>query len=194
VALSLSSLCSLCSLGFLDICHSDEKCKGLFINSFLIKPIQRLCKYPLLLRELIEHTPETHPDYQVLVTSKQKVCPSAWLSLSLSVHLSGRPARFSDRSLGHVCVVSLTLRCASHLLLLSSSPYRSRKWFLLSTKRSEKWRIWRKCTKLRSVSVWRFVTLWCLFPLSSESLVSPRTHSSMLHTRIFFVFLCCVCG
>eukprot|EP00013_Stygamoeba_regulata_P022255 CAMPEP_0177645734 /NCGR_PEP_ID=MMETSP0447-20121125/9404_1 /TAXON_ID=0 /ORGANISM="Stygamoeba regulata, Strain BSH-02190019" /LENGTH=824 /DNA_ID=CAMNT_0019148231 /DNA_START=190 /DNA_END=2664 /DNA_ORIENTATION=+ len=59
--------------GFLDICHSDDKCKGLFINSFLIKPIQRLCKYPLLLRELIEHTPETHPDYSVLISSKEKI-------------------------------------------------------------------------------------------------------------------------
>ncbi|KJE89238.1 hypothetical protein CAOG_000751 [Capsaspora owczarzaki ATCC 30864] len=33
------------------------------IGSSLIKPIQRICKYPLLLRELIKHTPETHPDF-----------------------------------------------------------------------------------------------------------------------------------
>jgi hypothetical protein len=34
----------------MDICHSDPRCRGLFLQSFLIKPIQRVCKYPLLLR------------------------------------------------------------------------------------------------------------------------------------------------
>src|SRR3990167_2876140 len=37
----------------LDICHRDPSCKGLFLQSFLIKPIQRVCKYPLLLRVFI---------------------------------------------------------------------------------------------------------------------------------------------
>ena len=35
---------------YLDTCHTDPRCKGLFISSFLIKPVQRVCKYPLLLR------------------------------------------------------------------------------------------------------------------------------------------------
>ena len=39
----------------LDICHSDPRCKGLFLQSFLIKPIQRVCKYPLLLRVIISY-------------------------------------------------------------------------------------------------------------------------------------------
>ena len=34
----------------LDVCHTDPRCRGLFLQSFLIKPIQRVCKYPLLLR------------------------------------------------------------------------------------------------------------------------------------------------
>ena len=33
------------------------------MNAFLIKPVQRACKYPLLLKELLKQTPETHPDY-----------------------------------------------------------------------------------------------------------------------------------
>ena len=37
----------------LDICHGDPRCRGLFLQSFLIKPIQRVCKYPLLLRVCI---------------------------------------------------------------------------------------------------------------------------------------------
>ncbi len=31
---------------------------------FLVKPFQRLLKYPLLLRELQKLTPESHPDYK----------------------------------------------------------------------------------------------------------------------------------
>lgn len=34
----------------LEVCHTDARCRGLFLQSFLIKPIQRVCKYPLLLR------------------------------------------------------------------------------------------------------------------------------------------------
>jgi len=36
------------------------------LNSFLLKPVQRVCKYPLLLRELLSKTPESHPDYDDL--------------------------------------------------------------------------------------------------------------------------------
>jgi hypothetical protein len=37
------------------------------LNSLLLKPIQRVLKYPLLLQELIKNTDETHEDYQDLV-------------------------------------------------------------------------------------------------------------------------------
>uniref|UniRef100_A0A3Q3WH54 Uncharacterized protein n=1 Tax=Mola mola TaxID=94237 RepID=A0A3Q3WH54_MOLML len=36
------------------------------MGSLLIKPVQRIMKYPLLLRELWQATPEDHPDYQPL--------------------------------------------------------------------------------------------------------------------------------
>lgn len=57
----------------LDVCHSDPRCKGLFLQSYLIKPIQRVCKYPLLLRELIKYTPEDHPDFQPLQNAFEKI-------------------------------------------------------------------------------------------------------------------------
>jgi len=57
----------------LDICHTDPRCKGLFLQSFLIKPIQRVCKYPLLLRELIRYTPEDHADFQPLQNAFNKI-------------------------------------------------------------------------------------------------------------------------
>ncbi|KAF2988562.1 hypothetical protein EK904_006216 [Melospiza melodia maxima] len=36
------------------------------LGSLLIKPVQRLMKYPLLLRELLNSTPATHPDHEAL--------------------------------------------------------------------------------------------------------------------------------
>ncbi|KAI9343518.1 hypothetical protein BDR26DRAFT_858236 [Obelidium mucronatum] len=40
--------------------------RGLSLESFLIKPVQRICKYPLLLRELLKHTVKTSIDYPEL--------------------------------------------------------------------------------------------------------------------------------
>eukprot|EP00339_Tiarina_fusa_P014402 CAMPEP_0117009036 /NCGR_PEP_ID=MMETSP0472-20121206/8327_1 /TAXON_ID=693140 ORGANISM="Tiarina fusus, Strain LIS" /NCGR_SAMPLE_ID=MMETSP0472 /ASSEMBLY_ACC=CAM_ASM_000603 /LENGTH=436 /DNA_ID=CAMNT_0004711225 /DNA_START=18 /DNA_END=1329 /DNA_ORIENTATION=+ len=57
----------------LDVCHSDPRCRGLFLQSFLIKPIQRVCKYPLFLRELIRYTPEDHPDHTDLQSAFEKI-------------------------------------------------------------------------------------------------------------------------
>jgi len=46
--------------------HIDQLIKqGLMkfeLNSYLIKPVQRLCKYSLLLDQLIKYTPVEHPD------------------------------------------------------------------------------------------------------------------------------------
>ena len=50
---------------FADFCEkarSHSAHKGLDIGSFLIKPLQRLCQYPLLLRELLEALPDQEND------------------------------------------------------------------------------------------------------------------------------------
>lgn len=36
------------------------------LESLLIKPLQRVTKYPLLLKELLNHTIPSHPDYENL--------------------------------------------------------------------------------------------------------------------------------
>ncbi|KAJ3196726.1 cytochrome c oxidase subunit 1 [Irineochytrium annulatum] len=51
---------------------NSETCKNpitrnLDLGSFLIKPIQRICKYPLLIKEIIKYTDEDHRDYAVLL-------------------------------------------------------------------------------------------------------------------------------
>ncbi|OUM66294.1 hypothetical protein PIROE2DRAFT_59475 [Piromyces sp. E2] len=46
--------------------HKKES-RSLKLDSFLIKPVQRICKYPLLLRELIKYTDESNKDYANLI-------------------------------------------------------------------------------------------------------------------------------
>ena len=43
--------------------------KAWSLDSLLVKPVQRLLKYPLLLKQLIDNTPDTHPDYAALNTA-----------------------------------------------------------------------------------------------------------------------------
>lgn len=56
------------------ICESDPRCRGLKLSSFLIKPIQRICKYPLLFRELLKFTnPDEHTRYSLLIDAFHKI-------------------------------------------------------------------------------------------------------------------------
>ena len=43
------------------------------LQGFLVKPLQRLCKYPLLFRELIKETPPNHADVTHLNNSFAKI-------------------------------------------------------------------------------------------------------------------------
>ena len=53
--------------------EADPQCKMMPFGSWLIKPVQRLCKYPLLLRELLSHSPEGHPDHESIRIAKEKI-------------------------------------------------------------------------------------------------------------------------
>ena len=37
---------------------------GMPLSSFLLKPMQRITKYPLLIGKILEYTPPDHPDHQ----------------------------------------------------------------------------------------------------------------------------------
>ncbi|ORX44374.1 Dbl homology domain-containing protein [Piromyces finnis] len=52
--------------------HKKES-RSLKLESFLIKPVQRICKYPLLLRELIKFTDESCKDYKNLINAYSKL-------------------------------------------------------------------------------------------------------------------------
>ena len=57
----------------LSICQSDSRARGQKLDSYIIKPVQRVCKYPLFFRELIKYTPPTHPDYRDLEQARAKI-------------------------------------------------------------------------------------------------------------------------
>uniref|UniRef100_A0A8C3PBQ0 Intersectin 2 n=1 Tax=Chrysemys picta bellii TaxID=8478 RepID=A0A8C3PBQ0_CHRPI len=51
---------------FLKKLASDPRCKGMPLSSFLLKPMQRITRYPLLIKSILENTPENHPDHSNL--------------------------------------------------------------------------------------------------------------------------------
>lgn len=50
-----------------------DECRRLPLTGFLVKPLQRLCKYPLLVRELLKDLSSSHPDYKHLMETNEKV-------------------------------------------------------------------------------------------------------------------------
>ncbi|XP_012385835.1 intersectin-2 [Dasypus novemcinctus] len=51
---------------FLKKLASDPRCKGMPLSSFLLKPMQRITRYPLLIRSILENTSENHVDHSSL--------------------------------------------------------------------------------------------------------------------------------
>lgn len=49
------------------------ECRRLDLADFLIKPFQRITKYPLLLKDLLALTDEDHPDYEYIETAVQQL-------------------------------------------------------------------------------------------------------------------------
>ncbi|KAJ1217501.1 hypothetical protein NDU88_005095 [Pleurodeles waltl] len=62
----LKQLLRNCILSLKNIYAEQGKSNLLDIGSLMIKPIQRIMKYPLLLCEMMNSTPATHPDYKAL--------------------------------------------------------------------------------------------------------------------------------
>ncbi|XP_043919490.1 intersectin-2 [Protopterus annectens] len=51
---------------FLKKLASDSRCKGMPLSSFLLKPMQRITRYPLIIKNILDNTPESHPDHSHL--------------------------------------------------------------------------------------------------------------------------------
>jgi len=53
--------------------NPESRTAGLPLHAFLIKPVQRICKYPLLLRDIMKKTPDDHSDLGNLKKAAEKI-------------------------------------------------------------------------------------------------------------------------
>ncbi|KAK3893529.1 hypothetical protein Pcinc_002655 [Petrolisthes cinctipes] len=66
-------------------CQEHPAIQGHTLTSFLLKPMQRITKYPLLIKQLLKYTPEGHPDYhnsQEALTAAETLCAQVNEALS----------------------------------------------------------------------------------------------------------------
>ncbi|OQV12567.1 Rho guanine nucleotide exchange factor 4 [Hypsibius exemplaris] len=49
---------------FFEACRMLQEMVEISLDGFLLQPVQKICKYPLQLAELLKYTPEGHPDCQ----------------------------------------------------------------------------------------------------------------------------------
>ncbi|KAG0711649.1 Intersectin-1 [Chionoecetes opilio] len=58
-------------------CQEHPMIQGHTLTSFLLKPMQRITRYPLLIKQLLKYTPEGHPDYyntQEALSASETLC------------------------------------------------------------------------------------------------------------------------
>ncbi|XP_048829859.1 intersectin-2b isoform X1 [Brienomyrus brachyistius] len=77
---------------FLKKIATDYRCKGMPLSSFLLKPMQRITRYPLIIKNILESTPETHVDHSHLQEALEKA-----EELCLQVNEGVREKENSDR-------------------------------------------------------------------------------------------------
>eukprot|EP01125_Pyxidicula_operculata_P011486 TRINITY_DN375_c2_g1_i1.p1 TRINITY_DN375_c2_g1~~TRINITY_DN375_c2_g1_i1.p1 ORF type:complete len:699 (-),score=169.83 TRINITY_DN375_c2_g1_i1:1198-3294(-) len=75
--------------------ETESKSKGLNIKDYLIKPVQRICKYPMLFRELLDTTPIDHPDYSDVQKTFNKMRSVVEVENQLAAE---------DMNFGRICV------------------------------------------------------------------------------------------
>ncbi|XP_064191737.1 intersectin-2-like isoform X1 [Anguilla rostrata] len=62
---------------FLKKIATDYRCKGMPLTSFMLKPMQRITRYPLIIKNILESTPEMHVDHIQLrraLETAEKLC------------------------------------------------------------------------------------------------------------------------
>ncbi|KAG2195516.1 hypothetical protein INT47_002712 [Mucor saturninus] len=51
---------------FLKTAQTRAECRSLDLSHFLLEPVQRITRYPLLLRQILNNTPKKHPDHSLV--------------------------------------------------------------------------------------------------------------------------------
>eukprot|EP00011_Vannellida_sp_DIVA3-517-6-12_P014117 CAMPEP_0114625112 /NCGR_PEP_ID=MMETSP0168-20121206/11106_1 /TAXON_ID=95228 ORGANISM="Vannella sp., Strain DIVA3 517/6/12" /NCGR_SAMPLE_ID=MMETSP0168 /ASSEMBLY_ACC=CAM_ASM_000044 /LENGTH=319 /DNA_ID=CAMNT_0001836391 /DNA_START=102 /DNA_END=1059 /DNA_ORIENTATION=+ len=111
--------------------------------SFLIMPLQRLCKYPLLVKELVAYTPANHVEYQSLkraehligesvmaVNNRRKQLDELCFVRDLQGSLDGRKAGFSLAVPGRKFVTQGP--CTAHQSLKKYDKVQAALYFIFS--------------------------------------------------------------
>ncbi|CAG8437670.1 15518_t:CDS:10 [Acaulospora morrowiae] len=57
---------------FLKMCQQNPKCGSLDLSSFLLKPLQRITRYPLLIRQILHYTRKDHEDHKMMMEALHK--------------------------------------------------------------------------------------------------------------------------
>ena len=92
-ALETLGRCQKTVPGFQDFLIRQQalpECRGLQLQSYLIKPVQRLTKYPLFWKDILKNTPHTHPDRALLEKADSLV---RTVSMAVNQNLNDEIAR-----------------------------------------------------------------------------------------------------
>ncbi|XP_031427295.1 rho guanine nucleotide exchange factor 9 isoform X4 [Clupea harengus] len=54
---------------FFDACRMEQQMMDIAIDGFLLTPVQKICKYPLQLSELLKYTVQDHSDYRYVAAA-----------------------------------------------------------------------------------------------------------------------------
>eukprot|EP01103_Thecamoeba_quadrilineata_P007479 TRINITY_DN17353_c0_g1_i1.p1 TRINITY_DN17353_c0_g1~~TRINITY_DN17353_c0_g1_i1.p1 ORF type:complete len:823 (+),score=196.91 TRINITY_DN17353_c0_g1_i1:5-2473(+) len=94
-------------------CKKDPECQQLDLPSFLIKPVQRIPRYSLLLKDLTKHTWKDHPDYLTLEKSVEEM-------EKLGTYLNHQK-RIAENAIKLLEIVQHIYKAPAHINLMESS-------------------------------------------------------------------------
>lgn len=60
-------------VNFFEVCRERQKMIDISLDGFLLTPIQKICKYPLQLNELLKNTNDDHPDFESVANALESM-------------------------------------------------------------------------------------------------------------------------
>ncbi|KNE54258.1 hypothetical protein AMAG_00250 [Allomyces macrogynus ATCC 38327] len=98
---------------FVQTAQADPRCRSLDLGSYLLKPMQRMTRYPLLIKQVLHYTPEAHSDHKDLM--------AALAAAEANLHAANEAARDDeDRTVFAEIVGKVDLRYGDTVLDLAS--------------------------------------------------------------------------